>query len=83
MIYNVRLREILVHEFQVEAENLKCAFMTAIKKAHSKKLHSVPIGKFFEIESITQGKQNELTRTKLQDTGISGRFKKKGQDSQT
>jgi hypothetical protein len=61
MIYDVRLREILIHEFQVENEDLKGAFLTAMKKAHSKKFKSTPIRRYFELESLNQGKTDEFT----------------------
>lgn len=61
MIYDVRVREILIHEFQVEDESLKCAFLTAMKKAHGKNFKSTPIRRYFELESLTQGKPNEFT----------------------
>lgn len=60
MIYNVRLREILVHEFQVESADLKSAFLTAMKKAHGKGFKSAPIGRFFELETINTGTRNEF-----------------------
>lgn len=59
MIYNVRLREVLVHEFQVDCEDLKGAFLVALKKAHNKKLKDQPVGRFFEIETINKGMKND------------------------
>lgn len=61
MIYDVRVREILIHEYQVEGEDLKGAFLTAMKKAHGKNFKSTPIRRYFELESLTKGKPNEST----------------------
>lgn len=46
----------------VESEDLKSAFYTAMQKAHGKKFSSEPVGRFFELESLTTGKQNELPK---------------------
>lgn len=85
MIYDVRLREILIHEFQVEGETLKGAFLTAIKKAHSKKFKSRPIARYFELEHINKGKSNESTSSKSPFAKKSNqrrtRLYKKGEDS--
>jgi hypothetical protein len=64
MIYDVRLREILILEFQVESEDLKGAFLTAIKKAHSKGFKAPIVGRYFELEHLNIGKQNEFTPAK-------------------
>lgn len=64
MIYDVRLREILVHEFQVESEDLRSAFLIALKKAHNKKLKDQPVGRFFEIETLYKGIRNVSTDRK-------------------
>jgi hypothetical protein len=64
MIYDVRLREILIFEFQVESEDLKSAFLTAIKKAHSKNFNAPIVGRYFELEHLNIGKQNEFTNVK-------------------
>jgi len=61
MIYDVRLREILTHEFQVEGDDLKGAFLIAVRKAHSKKFKSTPIRRYFELESLNKGKHDEFT----------------------
>ena len=59
MIYDVRLREIIIHEFQVDSEDLRSAFLVALRKAHGKKLKNQPVGKFFEIETLNKGMKNE------------------------
>ena len=82
MIYDVRLREVLIHEFQVEEESLKRAFYTAMQKAHSKKFKNCPIAKYFEIESLNQGKQNELSKPKHSNKRRT-RLPKKGKNSKT
>lgn len=87
MIYDVRLREILIHEIQVEDEDLKSAFLTAIKKAHSKKFKSRPIARYFELEQIYKGKSNELTSNQSSVVKKSNKRRtglpKKGKDRQT
>lgn len=64
MIYDVRLREIIIHEFQVDSEDLRSAFLVALRKAHSKKLKNQPVGRFFEIETLNKGMKNESINTK-------------------
>lgn len=79
MIYDVRIREILIHEFQVENVSLKGAFLTSMKKAHSKKFKSTPIRRYFELESLNQGKQNEFTAASKSSKGTY-RTNAKGKD---
>lgn len=64
MIYDVRLREVLIREFQVESDSLKGAFLTAIRKAHGKKFNAPTVGHYFELESLNVGKQNDNTDIK-------------------
>lgn len=61
MIYTVRLREILIREFEVESESLKGAFLTAIRKAHRKKFNASIVGRYFELEHLSIGKTHEST----------------------
>lgn len=63
MIYNVRIREIRIYDFDVESDDLKSAFLTAMKKAHSKKFKVPPLGRFFELEHISVGGKNERVNT--------------------
>lgn len=82
MIYDMRIREILIHEFQVESEDLKSAFLTGMKKAHSKKFNSAPIGRYFELESLNQGKRNEFTNDRKPCKGAIHNFAK-GKNNKT
>lgn len=60
MIYNVTIKEIIVHEFIVESTDLKHAYILAVKKINGKRLKTKVIRKFLELDTIKQGKQNEL-----------------------
>lgn len=64
MEYIVRLREVIIHEFCVESETARGAFLTAIKKAHKRKLSKTTIvGRFLDLENIKTGSKNDIETT--------------------
>lgn len=63
MEYIVRLREVIIHEFCVEAETARGAFLTAIKKAHKQNLSkTTAVGRFLELENIKTGSKNAIEK---------------------
>lgn len=70
MRYTVRLRQVVVHEFVLDAPTLKDAFSTAMEKACNDKLpEDSAVGLFYELESITLGGTNDSKPKRKQNRG--------------
>jgi|GEM_PF-6046494 len=61
MKYTVRLREIAFYEFEVEADSYKAAF-NLVNIATKGSLPNKSVGTRFEIESITLGGENAISK---------------------
>lgn len=73
MKYKVRMKEVFVHEFEVEAECPR-AVLRKCNRISSHEIHETPITNiFYEIESVTEGSNPVSFERQPRELSLSGR----------